>query len=323
MKSLLILFIFNSFALASLVETYRISNIESVEKQIVKMLQTKKYWSDYLKNYDLKYGFYQTVNSIILCSKKNKTLTLYTKKDNKFVKSLKSSILVGGKAGDKQSEGDLRTPSGVYTFKSLLTKKDSDLDSFYGPLAIVTSYPNLYDKVQQKTGSGIWIHGLPTDQKRETFTQGCIALKNHKLVELKSKINYQKSILLTSYKTYPRATNEQISTILAQIYRWKFSWQFGYIDKYLSFYTESFTKKDGMNLEDFAKRKRRIFKNSVNKSIKFSNINITPYINDNNELLFRVFMKEDYKSKNYNFNGYKELYIRLNPNETISILTES
>ncbi|CAI6147276.1 MAG: hypothetical protein SPLUMA1_SPLUMAMAG1_01934 [uncultured Sulfurimonas sp.] len=60
-------------------------------------------------------------------------------------------------ACDKIREGDLRTPIGVYK----LVKKLSKVDSFYGPLAFATSYPNSYDKYLGKNGSGIWIHGLP------------------------------------------------------------------------------------------------------------------------------------------------------------------
>ncbi len=49
--------------------------------------------------------------------------------------------------GDKKTEGDLRTPIGVYD----LVKKISNVDEFYGPLAFVISYPNIYDRYKENT----------------------------------------------------------------------------------------------------------------------------------------------------------------------------
>ncbi len=59
----------------------------------------------------------------------------------------------------------MKTPEGVYELTSKLTK----LDSFYGPLALVTSYPNTFDKAMNKKGHGIWIHGMPLDEKEKSL----------------------------------------------------------------------------------------------------------------------------------------------------------
>ena len=47
--------------------------------------------------------------------------------------------------GKKEFEGDKKTPEGSYD----LVQKRTGLDQFYGPLALVTSYPNNFDQILQ------------------------------------------------------------------------------------------------------------------------------------------------------------------------------
>ncbi len=318
MKIVLSLIILNSFIFASIMDIYRSGGIEAVKKELDKTIQTQSYWLNYLKDNDLKFGYYESINSLLVCNKNDKHLTLYQKENRAFKKKFSSSVFIGKAKGDKQKEGDYKTPIGVYKLTQKLTK----LDSFYGPLALVTSYPNLYDKVRKKSGSGIWIHGLPTDKKRDDFTKGCVALDNGKLELLNSKINYKKSIVLLSQKGLRATTLEEMSSIISQIYVWKDAWQKGNIKQYLSFYNKNFTLSNGMNFKKFKKRKTRIFKKTKDKDIKLTNINISPYANTKGKVLFKIVMDEDYKARYYKFKGTKELYIELKSNGKMSILTE-
>lgn len=189
-------------------------------------------------------------------------------------------------------------------------------------MALVTSYPNLYDKIKKKSGSGIWIHGLPFDEKRDDFTKGCVALNNDKLEKLNSQFDYKKSILLLSENKLKDITKSDISNILYQIFTWKDAWQRGDIEQYLSFYDTSFKQINGMNFDKFKVRKTRIFKQSKDKKIKFNNINISPYANSQGKSLFRITMDEDYQTRYYKFKGTKELYVELKTDGKISILIE-
>jgi murein L,D-transpeptidase YafK len=310
--------IFYSFSFANFVELYRLQGIDAVTKEFNRVMKTKEYWDNYLKTSDVRYGYYESIDSILICNKNEKRLILYKKKNNQFIQKFSSPVFIGKKEGDKQREGDLKTPLGVYDLTQKLTK----LDPFYGPLALVTSYPNLYDMVQKKSGSGIWIHGLPQNQKRDNFTKGCVALDNSKLKSLSSKINHKKSILLLNDNKFKNVTKGDISNILYQIFSWKDAWQTGNIKKYLSYYDKKFTLLNGMNFEKFKIRKSRIFKKAKNKKIVFTNLNITPYPNEKGKSLFIVTMDEDYRAKYYKFKGTKELYLELKKNGKISIITE-
>ncbi len=319
MKLLVGLIVLNSFVFANFVDLYRSHGINAVKDKFDEIIQTKSYWDNYLKNKDVKYGYYESINSVLVCNKNQKEIVLYKKEKDNFIKNFSSTVFIGEANGDKQREGDLKTPSGVYKLTQRLTK----IDSFYGPLALVTSYPNLYDRVKKKSGSGIWIHGLPIDKKRDNFTKGCVALDNEKLKILNSKFNYKKTIIILNENKLPVITKRDISNILSQVFIWKNAWQKGNLKKYLSFYAKDFKKEKGLNLEKFSQRKARIFKRTKNKYIYLSNINISPYANGQNKLLFKIIMDEDYKAKYYKFKGKKELYIELLNDGKISILTES
>ena len=313
---LLMLLVFNCLS-ADLVDIYRSQGLEAVQDRLEKELMKKEYWQNYLSDKNVDYGYYESREYVILAQKEKKELSLFRVDKNSYNLVLKDSVIVGEKDGDKQEEGDLKTPVGVYDLTQKLTK----LDQFYGPLALVTSYPNTFDKTRNKNGHGIWIHGMPLNEDRESFTKGCIALDNFRLEELDSAIDYDKSVLLITEDKINRVSKEEISTILTSIYKWRDAWKRSDIDSYLEFYSDSFKRHDGMDIDDFRDYKHRIFLKKEDKIIKFTNINIMPYPNSLNKKMFKVIMDEDYKTKYYTFKGKKELYLELKDNK-IKILAE-
>lgn len=316
-KLLLFLFFMGTYLIADLVDVYRNQGLEAVKQELEKELTKKDYWENYLTNKNVDYGYYESKEFLIVAEKKKKELKVFKVEKDNYNLLLKDEIIVGEKEGDKQVEGDLKTPEGAY----LLTKKLTKLDQFYGPLALVTSYPNTFDKALNKNGHGIWIHGMPLNEQREEFTQGCIALDNEQLEQIDKSIAHEKSILLISDENLQKTSKDEISTILASIYKWRDAWKRSDIEEYLDFYSDTFKNHRGMSLEKFAKYKKRIFAKKENKKIIFTNINIAPYPNSLNKKMYKILMDEDYKTKYYTFVGKKELYIELK-DDKIVILAE-
>ena len=313
---LLLIFIINTLN-ADLVDLYRTQGIEAVEAKLEENLKNKNYWKNYLKDYDTKYGYYESKEYLIITQKQSKTLKVFKKENNKFLKILDDRVIVGEKEGDKRVEGDKKTPVGAYD----LTRKITKLDEFYGPLALVTSYPNNFDKSQKKKGHGIWIHGMPLNEEREEFTKGCIALDNPHLTQLDKDINFNKSVLMISQNDIKDVSKDELSTIFSFIYNWKSAWKNSNLDDYISFYSQEFKKSNGASFDDLKTYKQKLFKRNENKIIQFSNINIMPYPNSLNKTMFKIVMDQVYKTKRYKFEGKKELYIELN-NDKVSILSE-
>ncbi|WP_228256987.1 L,D-transpeptidase family protein [Malaciobacter mytili] len=306
-----------TFLFADLVDIYRTQGIDAVKEQLEKKLQEKSYWEKFLEDKNIDYGYYESTKFLIFVDKDTKELKVYKKVDNRFSEILKDSVIIGEKQGDKKVEGDLKTPEGVYKLTNKLTK----LDPFYGPLALVTSYPNTFDKALNKKGHGIWIHGMPLNQQREEFTKGCIALDNPNLQNLDKTIDLEESLLLISKDEIKKSTKEEISLILSSIYKWKDAWKKSDIDTYLSFYSKEFKRYDGVELNSFAEYKKTIFSRKQDKTIIFSNINIIPYPNSLNKKMYKVLMDEVYRTNSYKFDGKKELFIELKDNK-IEILSE-
>lgn len=316
-KTLLILTLLVNVLSADLVDVYRSEGLEAVKQKLESELMKKEYWQKYLADKRVDYGYYESKKYLILTQKARKEISLFEVNKSNYSLLLTDNVIVGEKDGDKQEEGDLRTPIGVYDLTNKLTK----VDEFYGPLALVTSYPNTFDKVRNKNGSGIWIHGMPLNENRENYTKGCIALENPKLKELDENIDYDKSVLLISENIPKKASRNEISIILSSIYKWRDAWKKSDINEYIKFYAESFKRDDGMGIDEFKNYKERIFSKKEDKTIEFSNINIVPYPNTLNKNMFKVIMHEDYKTKYYSFIGKKELYIELE-DDKIKILAE-
>jgi murein L,D-transpeptidase YafK len=99
-------------------------------------------------------------------------------------------IALGGvPVGDKEKEGDLKTPEGVYQ----LDMRNPDSDYF---LSIHVSYPNAQDRKEARQkgvdpGGQIMIHGQPNAPtysagyyKSSDWTNGCIAVSNSDMIDI-------------------------------------------------------------------------------------------------------------------------------------------
>jgi murein L,D-transpeptidase YafK len=300
---------------------YRINGIDAIEKKMDLELTKKKYWSNYLKDKDTTFGYIESYTNILTCNKENSSLNLYsTDKNSIFKLRTEYSAFTGKAKGDKIKEGDLKTPIGIYKIVKKLSK-NTKLDSFYGPLAFVTSYPNIYDSYRGKNGSGIWVHGLPIEQKRDEFTRGCIAINNTNIECLDDNIDISKTLLIiNNSKIEKNISKSTLTSILSQFFSWRHAWLYSDIDSYLNFYSDEFIRNDGMDIKKFKKYKTRIFKKIEKKSIIFNNINIVPYPNSDN--IFQITFKEFYKSNTFEFTGNKTLIVAVDKNKKIKILTE-
>jgi murein L,D-transpeptidase YafK len=321
MKIIFILLITLSLYSDDVLTNYRINGIENIEKQMDLELTKKEYWDNYIKNIDTTFGYLESYPNVLTCNKEKSTLNLYIKDlNNAYIFKKEYSAYTGKVKGDKLKEGDLKTPIGIYQITKKLSR-DTNLDSFYGPLAFVTSYPNTYDKYRGKNGHGIWIHGLPTEQSRDEFTKGCIAIDNKNIECLNKNINIDDTLLIiNSNQVEKNISKETLSSILSQLYAWRYAWLYDDINSYIDFYSDEFIRFDGMNLKRFKKYKTRVFKKTEKKTIIFNNINVLPY--PNAKKTYYIAFKEYYKSDTFKFTGDKTLVIKLDENNIMKIITE-
>ncbi|EIX0928343.1 murein L,D-transpeptidase, partial [Campylobacter coli] len=281
---------------SDLVKIYLNQGLDAVGVAIEKELTNKDFWLDEIGDRNISLGYYNDDVAIVLTNKTDKILRVYSYSDGKIKQDFEQKAIITGLMGDKQVEGDLKTPVGFYE----LGRKFNPGDPYYGPFAFATTYPNLLDKVQGKTGGGIWIHGYPLDGTRldEFKTRGCIALFNENLEEFAKVVQDKKVFAMTEEKEKVRAKKEDIAALLADLFAWKLAWTDSDINTYLNFYDEKqFKRFDKMKFEQFASMKKSIFSRKEDKKIKFSDINISPYPNVENETMYRISFYEDYYTK--------------------------
>jgi hypothetical protein len=98
-------------------------------------------------------------------------------------------VSLGRLGVDKLQEGDARTPLGVYFVTGKL--RGDKLIDFYGTGALPLNYPNAYDRLRGRTGSGIWLHGVPRENYARTprATDGCVVLANEDFSRLLSMVS--------------------------------------------------------------------------------------------------------------------------------------
>ncbi|EAJ2728932.1 murein L,D-transpeptidase [Campylobacter coli] len=306
---------------SDLVKIYLNQGLDAVGVAIEKELTNKDFWLDEIGDRNISLGYYNDDVAIVLTNKTDKILRVYSYSDGKIKQDFEQKAIITGLMGDKQVEGDLKTPVGFYE----LGRKFNPRDPYYGPFAFATTYPNLLDKVQGKTGGGIWIHGYPLDGTRldEFKTRGCIALFNENLEEFAKVVQDKKVFAMTEEKEKVRAKKEDIAALLADLFAWKLAWTDSDINTYLNFYDEKqFKRFDKMKFEQFASMKKSIFSRKEDKKIKFSDINISPYPNVENETMYRISFYEDYYTKNYQFKGDKILYVKIDSKGKMKILAE-
>lgn len=319
MKVLLFIFFLGFELLGSdLITLYRNGDMAAIQQALETRLQSPEYWSEYLKDKPTDFGYFENLNTLLLCNKKEAKLHVYYRSKEKPLELVQSYKAMTGKInGDKKTEGDYKTPVGIYS----LTKKLDKLDPFYGPMAYVTSYPNLYDRIRGKNGSGIWIHGLPLNGERDAYTRGCIAIENEDIVCLDEAIAINKTMLVVTEEHYPQTDKTDYAEILAQLFQWRNAWIQNDIKRYLEFYDKRFKRYDGKGYRQFSDYKQRVFSYNDTKDILFENIKIFPYP-ESNEKLYAIYFDEAYRSKRTSFNGSKNLIVALDSSRRMRIIAE-
>lgn len=124
----------------------------------------------------------------VLVDAKRSRLYVY-ERINGQLKLVSDYYVSQGKLGvNKLKEGDQKTPLGVYYITARLA--GSRLPEFYGPGALPINYPNEWDKVNGRSGSGIWLHGTPPDSysRPPLSSDGCVVLTNPDLRELSASV---------------------------------------------------------------------------------------------------------------------------------------
>jgi murein L,D-transpeptidase YafK len=217
-------------------------------------------------------------------------------------------VTLGKNGGEKHTEGDKRTPLGVYLASSKLTKK---LPDFYGDAAYPLNYPNEWDKEQGKKGHGIWLHGTPstTYSRPPRASDGCVVMTNPDLKSLATILQSGKTPVIITNKLQflePNQGASQKKELSEALESWRKDWETQDTDSYLSHYSQRFFSQS-TDLAGWAKHKRNVQASKSEVDIKLSNISMFRYPDKDLQMAV-VNFEQSYKSNNLDSHLRKRQY---------------
>ncbi len=273
----------------------------------------------------LQLGSY--IDTLFVVDKARSRMFIYKRsKDGGLTRVDDEYVATGTNGGDKESEGDGRTPNGIYRFVERLASKA--LVDKYGPVAFPTDYPNALDRLHGKDGHGIWMHGYAEGVGRRPprDTEGCFALPNPRLLAVQGYVHPEHSWVIVGDNipfTDAKAPSPELASIHQAIDGWIRDWESLNADAYLSHYDKAF-RSGKRDLAAWSRYKRRV--NGSKRFIKVSLDDMT-VIRDPNpwpegEIAVVEFMQH-YDSSNFRDSGLKRLYlVRRSSHEPWRILIE-
>jgi murein L,D-transpeptidase YafK len=216
-------------------------------------------------------------------------------------------ISVGKKGVDKVSEGDLRTPLGVYFINSKLTK--DKLSDIYGSVAYPLSYPNEWDRRLGRDGHGIWLHGTPSDtySRPPRASNGCVVLSNNDLMQIGKHVQIGHTpVIITSQMDWSDDNDRaDRGALLEEIEKWRNDWASRNTDAYLAHYAEDFAT-GSLKFAAFAEQKRLVNSGKTWIKVSISKLSVFPYPSQPG--LVVVNFEQDYDSNNLSNRMIKRQY---------------
>ncbi|MDP3539883.1 MAG: L,D-transpeptidase family protein [Azonexus sp.] len=214
-----------------------------------------------------------------------------------------------GKLGaEKLVEGDKKTPVGVYHVTANLPRQQ--LADLYGSGAFPINYPNEWDKRQGRNGSGIWLHGTPSNTfaRPPRASDGCVVLTNQDLDAVAKNLQVGLTPVIISSSVEWLSLDDwakERSELNKSISAWRADWESRDTEQYLKHYSKRFKSAD-QDYEQFAAQKKQV--NAGKEWIKVKVDNLSVFRNPGKEDVVVVTFDQDYRSNNLSNQMKKRQY---------------
>lgn len=203
---------------------------------------------------------------------------------------------------NKSREGDQRTPIGVYYVNARIP--GPKLPDFYGTGALPLNYPNEWDKRNGRSGSGIWLHGTPSDNfsRPPLSSDGCVVLANPDLQSLYSTAEVGKTVVVISdgiqfvNKSEWDKDRGSAGKFMDQ---WQQDMEAPDADKVLANYSQAFRSNLGESLITWFSRQQKSLNGARPSSVKVRDLSLYRYPGKD-ELIVSTFIQETAVGKNKN-----------------------
>lgn len=249
-------------------------------------------------------GLYFSPYAFVM-DKSLRTLSIWKKSNKKIEFVSAHSADLGRKPGDKHVLGDLKTPEGIYFFQEMYEGPHLDF-SQYGSRAFTMDYPNFFDRLDKKTGHGIWLHSIPNSESLYRGSRGCIVVRNNVIQSISPYINIKFTPIIVQNKVryMPQDEHQALREgVLTWLHSWKASWENKNIESYISHYENRF-RSQGKN-----KKRWKKYKEGLNEQYNYIRVSIkNPVVYlDDGKVIIRFL--QTYQSDKMSDFGEKTLYL--------------
>lgn len=261
-------------------------------------------------------GYYSPYAFVV--DKSARVLSVWQQTPNGLKRIAQHPADMGKATGDKRLRGDHRTPEGVYFLQERLEGPTLNFD-LYGKRAFTLDYPNHFDRLERKTGYGIWLHAIPDKVPLTRGSRGCVVVRNDVILGLTDYVRLGRTPIIIQEKV-ERLSAEKISEATTEINKWIEDWRAAWerkdIDSYIAKYGSEFRSMK-MNREQW-----REYKTKLNENYKSITVRISrPAIFKDRDTAVVRFLQE-YHSDQHSDYGEKVLYLKKD-NEGYKIVGES
>jgi murein L,D-transpeptidase YafK len=249
------------------------------------------------------------VHTAILVDLRRSRLFLYRRQNDQWRLESDWYSSSGRQEGEKRTEGDARTPIGAYVAQHPIPK--GKLTDFYGSGAYPLNYPSTWDRLQKRTGHGIWIHGSPTStySRPPKASGGCVVLSNPDFEALGKSIEPGHTPVVVADGAQwmaPSRFEAARRELLEAVEGWRKAWESRDVDRYLSWYGSAFRSGSGQDLSSWEEQKRKV--NSGKSYIQVSLSDLRAVVVPEAQPLVQVDFRQVYRSNNLDNDMRKRQY---------------
>jgi murein L,D-transpeptidase YafK len=212
-------------------------------------------------------------------------------------------VAMGKEEGDKQEEGDNKTPEGIYLTGNQIP--DRALPAKYGARAITLNFPNPFDRFQRKTGHGIWLHGVEDASRIEEakVTEGCVAFFNEDIERLSQWLKPHHGFVVIANSEEDVNRDGDWDAVRGATEGWMKAWSKRDIAGYTGHYSHDFYFRGG-GIKAFKKYKSKVFSSYKNMDVLFDDLRVITHPKYAVALFNQDFNGDD----RFTSNGRKILY---------------
>ena len=215
-----------------------------------------------------------SVSDILIADAASATMHRFVRSGDSIVEKDQRYMSIGLKGAGKERAWDRKTPLGVYFITERLDT--SMLHDKYGVAAYPLDYPNAWDRQKQRTGSGIWLHGVDhkNPDRPPLDTDGCLALRNEELSLLADVLEPLVTPVIVA-REMAWATPDELEHTRLELRLvldiWKNSLARGDLKTYLSLYSDDFQYRQ-MDKDEWSSYRLGVFDTRRLEGVTISNV---------------------------------------------------